>query len=97
MVKKVAKAAKARGLKVTMGGSVNKKTREFLLQQQEFRNLLDCVETRKAAMPVDKFLDDRALGEALKLEALLLDMRAQGPERVLPALHARKSAITSRV
>ena len=56
MVKTVARAAKAKGLKVTMGGSVSKYTRELLQVDNELRELLDYIETRKAVMPVKTFL-----------------------------------------
>lgn len=96
MVKTVAKAAKARGLKMTMGGSVNKVTREVLESDAELRGLIDYVETRKAIMPVAKFLEEDALINALRLEEYLLGKRAVGPERVLPIVQSRKQAINSR-
>lgn len=96
MVKSVARAAKAKGLKVTMGGSVSKHTRELLQGDTELRDLLDYVETRKAVMPVECFLDESALTHALKLEELLLRRRARESERTLPAVNARLAALTKR-
>ncbi|WP_067065724.1 aldolase/citrate lyase family protein [Roseateles chitosanitabidus] len=96
MVKTVARAAKAKGLKVTMGGSVSKHTRELLQTDAELRGLLDYVETRKAVMPVERFLEESALTHALKLEEVLLRRRARESERTLPAVNARLAALTKR-
>lgn len=97
MVKAVARAAKDRGLKVTMGGSITKHTRELLKVDAELCGLLDYVETRKAVMPVDRFIDEAALTHALKLEEVLLRRRAREAERTLPAINARLVALTKRV
>lgn len=97
MVKTVARAAKAKGLKVTMGGSISKHTRELLTVDAELRELLDYVETRKAVMPVERFIDEAALTHALKLEEVLLRRRARESERTLPAINARLVALTKRV
>ena len=96
MVKTVAHAAKGKGLKVTMGGSVSKNTRELLRNDTELRGLLDYVETRKAVMPVERFLDETALIAALNLEEVLLRRRARQSERTLTATNARLSALTKR-
>jgi 4-hydroxy-2-oxoheptanedioate aldolase len=96
MVKTVAKASKAAGMKVTMGGSVSKHTRELLKGDSELRDMIDYVETRKAVMPVERFLDESALGHALKLEEVLLRRRARESERTLPAVNARLAALTKR-
>lgn len=96
MVKRVARAAKAKGLKVTMGGSVSKHTRELLKGDAELRGLLDYVETRKAVMPVERFVDESALTQALRLEEVLLRRRASELERTLPAVNARLAALTRR-
>lgn len=97
MVKSVANMAKDHGLKVTMGGSINKVTRQLLSEDNEIRGLLDYVETRKVVMPVDSFIKEEALQNALKLEALLLERRALSLERELGLINARKNSITSRV
>jgi citrate lyase beta subunit len=96
MVKTAAKAAHTAGLKVTMGGSVSKRTRELLLQDGELRELLDYIETRKAVMSVEQFLDEATLGHAQQLEEVLLRRRARESERTLPAVSARLSALTKR-
>lgn len=97
MVKTVAGAAKSKGMKVTMGGSISKQTRELLISDSELRNLLDFVETRKAVMPLERFLDESALAHALKLEEVLLRRRAIESERTLPAVNARLAALTKRL
>ncbi len=96
MVKTVARAAKTAGHHVTMGGSVSKHTRDLLKNDAELRGLLDYVETRKAVMPVERFLDESALTQALKLEEVLLRRRARESERTLPAVNARLTALTKR-
>jgi methyltransferase-like protein len=96
MVKTVARAAKAKGLKVTMGGSVSKNTRELLHNDAELRNLLDYIETRKAVMKVEQFLEEQALTNALKLEEVLLHRRAREGERNLPAITARLDQLMKR-
>ena len=96
MVKKVARVAKAKGLKVTMGGSVSKHTRELVRADAELCDLLDYIETRKAVMPVASFLDETALLHALKLEEVLLRRRARESERTLPGITDRLAALTKR-
>lgn len=96
MVKKVGRIAKSRGLKMTMGGSVNKNTRDVLEKDKDLFGMIDYIETRKAIMPVSKFLKADALLNALKLEAYLLGLRAKEAERVMPLVANRKSSITSR-
>ncbi len=96
MVKTVARAAKAKGLKVTMGGSITRHTRELLIADAELRGLLDYVETRKAVMPVENFLEESALKEALKLEEILLRRRARESERTMPSISSRLTALVKR-
>ncbi len=96
MVKTVARAAKAKGLKVTMGGSITRHTRELLIADADLRGLLDHVETRKAVMPVENFLEESALKQALKLEEVLLRRRARESERTMPAISSRLAALVKR-
>jgi hypothetical protein len=96
MVKTAARAARAAGLKVTMGGSVSRQTRELLQEDAELRGLLDHIETRKAVMPVAQFLDEATLGHALALEEVLLRRRARESERTLPTLNGRLAALAKR-
>lgn len=96
MVKTAARTARAAGLKVTMGGSVSKRTRELLQADAELRGLLHYIETRKAVMTVERFLDETTLGHALQLEETLLRRRARESERTLPAVNGRLTALTKR-
>jgi 4-hydroxy-2-oxoheptanedioate aldolase len=96
MVKAVARKSKADGLRVTMGGSITKKTRELLKADKELRELIDFVETRKVVICVERFLDDMVLIQALKLEEILLNRRLNEPRRTLDAADARLSAIRAR-
>lgn len=75
MVKTVARAARERGLPTTMGGAVNAKTIELLRHDDELRDLVTCVETRKCVMKVDSFLQQGALEQAFAVEGALLDMQ----------------------
>ncbi len=75
MVKTVARAAQKRGLKTTMGGSVNAKTIALLRQDEELRGLVACVETRKCVMPVPRFLEEGALEAAFAVEEALLELQ----------------------
>ncbi len=75
-VKIVARAGKARGLEVTMGGSVNAETRALLRADQELTELLSFIETRKAIMPSAGFVQDGALEAAIDAEVDLLMLRS---------------------
>jgi 2-keto-3-deoxy-L-rhamnonate aldolase RhmA len=97
MVKVVARAAKARGLQVTMGGSVSGRTIELLQRDSELCDLLDYIETRKAVMSVQSFINNDALQHALKLEEILLIRRGRESKRVLPAINSRLDALSLRV
>lgn len=96
MVRQVATAARAKGLKVTMGGSISKATRATLLADPALCALLDYIETRKAVMPVARFLDEAALGHALQLEQELLARRVAGPRRLLAGAEQRLAQLASR-
>jgi len=96
MVRKVARLAKRKDLKVTMGGSVNKATRDFLLEDDELRGLVDFVETRKVVMPLQKFLEEEGLPNALKLEVFLLERRIAEAEKIASSAIIRKNSINSR-
>jgi citrate lyase beta subunit len=97
MVKQVASCAKGRGLKVTMGGSINKKTQILLASDPELLGLLDYIETRKVVMSIDQFMDSNSLKNALEIEAMLLEMRAVKAEGILNAINQRRAAIKSRI
>jgi 4-hydroxy-2-oxoheptanedioate aldolase len=75
-VKITARAAKARGLKVTMGGSVSARTRDYLQTDSELRGLLDFIETRKAVIAIDSFVKPGALEAAIEAELDLLRLRS---------------------
>jgi citrate lyase beta subunit len=96
MVKTVAKAGRAAGLKITMGGSISRGTRELLQSDAELRGLINYVETRKAVMPVENFLQEDTLAHALQLEEVLLRRRAKESERTLPAVNSRLAALSKR-
>lgn len=96
-MRRVAKTAKRQGLKVTMGGSINKGTASLLASDRELQDLLDYVETRKVVMPIHKFLEEGALTSALNLEAALLERRIKEAEQILKSAIKRKNSITSRI
>nr|WP_294847247.1 aldolase/citrate lyase family protein [uncultured Sphingomonas sp.] len=97
MVKTVARAAKARGLKTTMGGSVGTATRELLLADEDLRTLISCVETRKCVMPMASFLKQDSLEKAFEVEADLLSMQSDYHSVITKAADARLTQIRSRL
>ncbi|MDG6079363.1 hypothetical protein E3U23_09175 [Erythrobacter litoralis] len=97
MVKTVARAAKARGLVTTMGGSVGTGTRALLNEDDELRSLLTAVETRKCVIAVDTFLEPQALQDAFAVETELLRMQASYSGEIASAAESRIAQITSRL
>lgn len=97
MVKTVARAAQARGLKTTMGGTINAETLKLLLEDDELRHLIACVETRKCIMPVEKFLEPDALEDAFALETMLLEMQITSYGAIGNAAQARASVLRERL
>lgn len=96
-VKTVARAARARGLGVTMGGSVNKNTREVLRADAELRELVGAVETRKVVMAVPDFLTDGVLEAAIQVELELLDRLVRGPRETVANSDARAKQVRERL
>jgi hypothetical protein len=94
---KVARAAKARGLEVTMGGSVDARTRDILREGHPLGELIDAVETRKIVMPMGTFLEDGTLEDSIAVECELLERR-MGPLRTaLNAMTDRHDKIRNRI
>ncbi len=97
MVKTVARAARARNLPTTMGGSVNAQTIALLRRDEELRNLVACVETRKCVMPVPRFLEDGALDAAFAIECALLDMQLAHHAAAAAAASDRAAQLRKRL
>lgn len=97
MVKLVAACAKRHGLKVTMGGSINKKTQALLAADAELLALLDYIETRKVVMSIAQFMDPNSLKNALEVEVALLERRGLNAEQTLNAINQRRVAIKNRL
>lgn len=97
MVKTVARAASRRGLKTTMGGAVNARTRALLMEDAELGELVACVETRKCVMPVPAFLDEAALSDAFAVEVALLEMQNNHHGAISQAASARMVQIRERL
>lgn len=97
MVKTVAMAAQTRGLKTTMGGSVNAKTIALLREDDELRGLIACVETRKCVMPVAKFLEDGALESAFAIEEALLELQLAYHGAIATAANDRVGQLRGRL
>ena len=93
MVKAVGKAVGARGLKLTMGGSVNAGTIRLLQEDAELRELVTSVETRKCVMTVERFLEPGALDNAFAVECALLDMQIAVHGSLAESAHARAEAL----
>jgi 4-hydroxy-2-oxoheptanedioate aldolase len=97
MVKRVARLAKARGLHVTMGGSISKLTVETLLRDLELAGLIDFIETRKVVMDVEKFVRPGSLENSLEFELAILEERLQANEIAVESAKKRKTALSSRL
>lgn len=96
-VRRVAEAARARGLEVTVGGGVNVKTRDAFRADPELAGLIACVETRKAVMSTERFLVDGVLERAIDLELELLELRTAPLERALASSSKRIEQLRGRV
>lgn len=94
---KVARAAKARRLEVTMGGSVDAKTREIMREGHELATLLDAVETRKIVMRMEQFILDSTFEDSIKAECELLEIRMRPLQASLDAMSKRHNSIQSRL
>lgn len=94
---KVARAAKARGLEVTMGGSVDATTRQIMREGHELATLLDAVETRKIVMPIATFIQDGTFEDSIKAECELLEIRMRPLQASLDAMTKRHRSIQSRL
>lgn len=97
MVKTVSKAARERGLQLTMGGSVNANTAALLQVDEELRELVACVETRKCVMPVPKFLEEGALADAFAVEEALLALQLNFHGAIAEAARTRADALRARL
>jgi hypothetical protein len=97
MVKRVARKAKSKGLHVTMGGSISKRTVETLLSDPELYSLIDCIETRKVVMKVQEFIKPGALEAALAFELAILESKLNGNEIAVEGAKKRRIALSSRL
>ena len=97
MVRRVAEAGRRRGLEVTMGGGVNVQTRALLRGHADLRDLLGCVETRKAVMPIDRFVDDGVLEAAIAVELELLELRTGPSAEAVARSNKRIAQLRERV
>lgn len=96
-VKIVARAAKKRGLTVTMGGSINNMTREILRTDGELKSLLNHIETRKAVLSVTQFAKNGALEAAIDAEHELLNLRTMVSNKRSEDASKRINVIRSRI
>jgi hypothetical protein len=97
MTLKVAHAAKARGLEVTMGGSVDARTRELLREGHPLGEVIDAVETRKIVMPIATFIEDGTFEDSITVECELLERRMRPLKTSLAAMSDRFEKIKSRI
>jgi len=96
MVKTVARAGRAAGLKIGMGGSISQETRMLLQSDAELRGLIDHIETRKAVMLVENFIQESTLAHAFQLEEVLLRRRVKESERTFSAINSRIATLSKR-
>ena len=94
---KVARAAKARGLEVTMGGSVDARTRELLREGDPLGNIIDAVETRKVVIPIARFIEDGTFEDSIAAECELLEIRMRPLQAGINSMSDRLRAIQSRI
>jgi hypothetical protein len=94
---KVANAAKARGLEVTMGGGVDARTREVLREGHALSEVIDAVETRKIVMPIAMFIQAGTFEDSIAAECELLQIRMRPLEVQLMAMTNRLGSIQSRL
>jgi 4-hydroxy-2-oxoheptanedioate aldolase len=97
MTKQVARAARARGLGVTMGGSISRRTIDLLRGDAELVNLIDAIETRKCVLPVSEALRPGALDRAFGVETALLAQQQQAFGGIVEAVEARLGQIRGRL
>ncbi|WP_341712387.1 aldolase/citrate lyase family protein [Erythrobacter sp.] len=97
MVKKVAMAARRRGLKTTVGGSVGGATRQRLMNDGELRELIAAVETRKCVMSVEAFLEPQSLVDAFAIETALLQSQVSYHGAIAHAASERVEQINARL
>jgi hypothetical protein len=97
MVKRVARKAKSKGLHVTMGGSISKRTVETLKADKELFDLIDFIETRKVVMDVNKFIQQGTLEQSLAFELAILESRLSVNEIAVANAKKRKTALSSRL
>ena len=95
--KSVANKAKNRGLKVTMGGSVTKKTAETLINDPELYDLIDCIETRKVVMETEKFIKEGTIDHAFLFELANLENKLEISEFFISEDKNRKNMINQRI
>ncbi|MDA9562024.1 HpcH/HpaI aldolase/citrate lyase family protein [Gammaproteobacteria bacterium] len=96
-VAQVAEYSKKRNLIVTMGGGINVETKNILLDDHPLCKLLDKIETRKAVMSLNSFLNTSGLEDAIELEHFLLSRRLFEMESIIPILKERMTGIHSRL
>lgn len=97
MVKTVARAAQKRGLKTAMAGSIGAGAIALLQRDEEPRDLLACVETRKCVMPVSCILEPGALEASFAVEEALLDMQLALHDAMAKAALSRIGQLRSRL
>ena len=97
MVKRAARKAKSKGLHVTMGGSISKRTVDTLKSDPELFGLIDFIETRKVVMKVADFIKPGAIENSLAFELAILESRLTVNEVAVEAAKKRKVALSSRL
>jgi len=95
-VKNISQVSKSKGLIVSLGGGVSLKTKRFLIDNT-FRGIVDFVETRKAVIEYENFIQSDALDEAIELEKTLLKKRRDSLDRTLGLVNNRLSILSNRI
>lgn len=93
----VATAVRARGLEMTVGGSICIKTRELFRNNTRLAELVSFIETRKVVMPMEQFLIDGVLEKALAFELSILETDALYLEGQIITNNNRIEALKARL
>lgn len=96
LVKYVARKARARGLNVTMGGSVSNSTIIMLQNDSELLDLVDFIETRKVVIRKKYILQESLLSKVFDIEKYLLNFRLGQMDQLTNSMRNRLKNIEGR-
>jgi len=95
-VKNIALVSKSKDLIVSLGGGVSLKTKKYLTDNN-FQEIVDFIETRKAVIEYEKFIHSNAINDAIDLEITLLKKRKNSLDRTLGLVNSRLDILSKRI